>query len=76
MKSAMEMAIPIAPSPVRWHHSSLAETDASDRASAACYRSPEDIGVVSIVIAELKFRDIERQILAADLCGKCRPRRA
>src|SRR5712692_2323551 len=61
------MRIPTAPVQSRWHRSSLAETDASDRASAACYRRPEDIGVVPMVVAELKFRDVQGQVLAADL---------
>jgi hypothetical protein len=32
------MATPVAPLRARWHRWSLAETDASDRGSAACYR--------------------------------------
>src|SRR4051794_14999626 len=43
------------------------ETATSDHASADCYRLPEDIGVVPVVVAELKFRDVQRQILGADL---------
>jgi hypothetical protein len=35
-------------------------------ASAACYRSLEDIPVMPIIVAELEFRDIERQILFTD----------
>jgi hypothetical protein len=35
------MATPIAPVQSRWRRSSLAETDASDLVSAACYRLPE-----------------------------------
>ena len=52
---------------VRWRRSSLAETDASDLASAHCYRVLENIGVQSVVITELKFRDVQRQVLPADL---------
>jgi hypothetical protein len=58
---------PIASTPVRWRRLSLAETVASDRASADCYRGPEDIGVVAVVIPKLKFSDVQRQILLADL---------
>jgi hypothetical protein len=61
------MATPIASTPVRWQRLSLAETVASDRASADCYRRPEDIWVMAVVIPELKFSDIKRQILLADL---------
>src|SRR6266705_861314 len=61
------MAIPIESTRARWHRPSLAETDASDHASAACYRRPEDIGVVPMVVAELEFGDVQRQILPADL---------
>jgi len=53
--------------PVRWQRSSQAETVASDRVSAACYRGSENIYVFAVVVAELKFRDVQRQILAADL---------
>jgi hypothetical protein len=53
--------------PVCWPLSPVAETVTSDRASAACYRGLEDFGIVSIVVAELKLRDVERQILGADL---------
>lgn len=35
--------------------------------SASCYGRSEDVLVHAVVIAELKFRDIERQILFADL---------
>ena len=51
----------------RWRRSSLAETDASDHASAQCYGSTEDVRVVPIVVAEFEFGDIQRQILPADL---------
>src|SRR5438445_6518667 len=60
-----ETATPIGP--VRWRLSSLAETVASDRASAACYRRTEDIDVLAIVVAEFKFSDVQRQIFAAYL---------
>ena len=61
------MRTPIAPLSVRWPLSSLAETDASDHASAACYRRPEHIGIDAVVVAELKFRDVERHIFGADI---------
>lgn len=51
----------------RWRRSQLAETDASDRASAARYRGLEDFRIVSIVVAELELRNVQRQILGADL---------
>lgn len=51
----------------RWRRSSLAETDASDPASAACYRRVEDFRVVPVVVTELKLRDVQRHIFLADL---------
>ena len=59
------MRIPIAPIQSRWQRSQLAETVASDRVSAACYRRSENIDVLAVVVAELKFRDVQRQIFAA-----------
>jgi hypothetical protein len=53
--------------PVRWRRLSLAETVASDHVSAACYRNPENIGVVAVVISELKFSDVQRQIFCTYL---------
>src|SRR3954453_10962333 len=47
--------------------SRLAETGDGVCASAACYRGPEYVGVIAVVVAELKFRDVQRQILAAHL---------
>ena len=61
------MRIPIAPIQSRWQRSQLAETLASDRVSAACYRGSENIDVLAVVVAELKFRDVQRQIFAAYL---------
>ena len=61
------MRIPIAPIQSRWQRSQLAETVASDRASAACYRGSENIDVLAVVVPELKFRDVQRQIFAAYL---------
>jgi hypothetical protein len=62
-----QKATPIAPAQSRWRRFRLAETDASDHASAACYRAPEHIGIATVVITELKFGDVEWQILGADL---------
>lgn len=59
-------ATPIAPVWARWRRLSLAETDASDLASACCYRGPEDIGIVPVVVTELKLRDVQRHVFAAD----------
>lgn len=36
-------------------------------ASACCYGSAEDVGVLPIVVTPLEFRDVERQILGADV---------
>jgi hypothetical protein len=52
--------------PVRWHRFRLAETDASDRASAACYRRTKNIFIVPIVVSVLKLSDVERHVFAAD----------
>ena len=41
----------------------FAEAVASLSASAPSYGFPEHIGVVPVVVAELKFRKIERQVL-------------
>src|SRR5262245_50325498 len=60
-------AIPIARARARWRRSSLAETDASDHASAACYRGTEDVGIVPIVVAKFEFSDVQRQVFTADL---------
>jgi hypothetical protein len=53
------MAIPIAAFQSRWRRSSLAETDAGDLVSAACYRRPEHIGIAAVVIPELKFGNVQ-----------------
>lgn len=50
------MATPIAPVPVCWPLPFEAETVTSDPVSAACYGSPEDIGIVAVVVMELEFR--------------------
>ena len=63
-------AIPIALRSARWRHSSLAETDASDLVSAACYRGPEHVGVKAVIVPELKLGNVERHIFGAHL-GMC-----
>jgi hypothetical protein len=60
------MATPIAQVPICWPLPSLAETVTSDHASAACYCGSENIGVVAVVISELKLRDVQRHIFGAD----------
>jgi hypothetical protein len=51
----------------RWQRSHLAETVASDRASAACYRRAENINVLAIIMPELKFGNVQPEIFAAYL---------
>jgi hypothetical protein len=52
---------------VFWDRLAESEAVASSCASASCYRHSEDVGVVAIVVLELAFRDVERQIFCADL---------
>jgi hypothetical protein len=66
-EALIKMATPIASTPLRWPLSFPSETVASDHVSAACYRRTEDIDVLPVVMPELKFRDVQRQILATDL---------
>ena len=61
------MAIPVAPLSFRWRRLSLAETDARDHASAACYRAPEHVGIEAVIVAELKLRNVQRHIFGANL---------
>jgi hypothetical protein len=56
------MATPIAHVPVRWRRFRLAETDASDHASAACYRLLKHVGIVAVVVPVLKLGSVERHI--------------
>src|SRR6266478_3510328 len=65
--TVLKMAIRVASIPVRWRLLPLAETVASVGVSAGCYRRTKDIDVLAIVMPELKFRDVERKIFAADL---------
>src|SRR6266851_9618581 len=44
-----------------------AEAPASSDASASCYRFPKDVGVLAIVVAELKLRKVQGQILLAHM---------
>jgi hypothetical protein len=44
-----------------------AEASASSDASASCYSFSEDIGVFPVVVPELKFVQIKRQILLTDI---------
>jgi hypothetical protein len=62
-----KMATPIASVLFCWHRFRLAETDASDHASAACYRFLKHVGIEAIVVTELKFRDVQRHIFCAHL---------
>jgi hypothetical protein len=57
---------PIAPAPVCWPLSSLAETVTSNHASAACYRRIKNVRVHAVVVTELKFRNVQRQVFGAD----------
>lgn len=60
------MATPIAHPSVRRRRFRLAETDASDHASAACYRRSKHIGIEAVVVPELKFRDVQRHVFGTD----------
>src|SRR6266851_8129738 len=42
-----------------------AEVSASGIASASCYCCPENVGIVAIVVAELKLIQIQRQVFLA-----------
>ena len=50
---------------VRWRRSQIAETFASVRVSASCYRLAEYIRLMTIVEAETELREIQRQIFLA-----------
>jgi hypothetical protein len=51
--------------PTAWACWNDAEASASSDASASCYGAPKDVRVFTIVESELKFREVERQILLA-----------
>jgi hypothetical protein len=44
-----------------------AEAPASSVASASCYRCSKDVRILPMVVAELKFRKIERQVLLGNI---------
>ena len=46
--------------------SASAHSCGSSCASASCYSRPEDIHIFAVVVAELEFRDVQRQVLLAD----------
>jgi len=50
----------------RWRRPRIAETFASVRVSAPCYRFAECVGFLAIVKSELKLRKIQRQVFLAD----------
>src|SRR5258708_1429376 len=50
-----------------WQRSQIAETFANVRVSASSYRHAENIFGVTVVVAELKFRQVQRQILLAHI---------
>ena len=56
------MKTPIVPLSVRWPRPSPTETDASDLVSAASYCRFKHIRIEAVVVAELKFRDVQRHI--------------
>lgn len=47
---------------VFWRLPQVPEAVASSCASASCYRSTEDVRIVAVIIFELAFSDVERQI--------------
>jgi len=61
------MAVLIASIPLSLASFLLPETDASDRASAACYRSIENVRIVAVIVAKFELSHVQRQIFFADL---------
>src|SRR5690349_19466582 len=55
--------------PACWRLDACSEASASYHASASSprYRLAENVGFVAVVVAELKFSQVERQILLADM---------
>ena len=51
----------------RWRRSQIAETFASVRVSAPCYRLPKDVWFVAIVESETELRKVQRLIFLADI---------
>lgn len=50
-----------------WRHRRASEAPASQCASASCYRFPEDISVLAVVVAELEFSEVQGQVVLADV---------
>ncbi len=44
-----------------------AEASASSDASASCYGLSEDVRILAVVVAELKFVQVQRKVLLADV---------
>ena len=59
---------------VFWRFPQVPEVVASFCASASCYRSSKDIAIVAVVVFELTFRDVERQIFFADFVERANNR--
>jgi hypothetical protein len=53
--------------PACWRALDCSEAPASCHASAASYRLSKDVGILAVVVAELKFREVKRQIFLADV---------
>lgn len=52
---------------VNWHTAYPAEAVASGASSASCQDGLEDVGILPVIVAELKFGQVQRQILLADI---------
>jgi hypothetical protein len=52
---------------VCWRALACSEVPASLCASASCYRFPKDVGILAVVMTELEFRKVQRQIFLADV---------
>jgi hypothetical protein len=48
-----------------WRALACSEAPASCHASAASYGLSKDVGILAVVMAKLKFREIQRQIFTA-----------
>jgi hypothetical protein len=53
---------------VRWL---AAEASAGENASATTYSRAGNIGILAVVVSELKLRQIQRQIFSCSHCGRC-----
>jgi hypothetical protein len=58
---------PIVSFSFRWRRFRLAETDASDLVSAACYRRSKHVGIHAVIVAELKLGNVQWHIFGAHL---------